>query len=314
MFDGPREFFVETVLARCDAFLASLKTTKSGMSKDLNLGIEAAGALFHMREHLPPSVALTRAEIERACPDYGLVGDAFNAYKHHTLDHGSPRIGSAADIVELVVLTQFEDENGPYFVSSKTITLSLVDRSERELPDVVVNVLNYWIGVLKRAGIVSCRIRSTPPLDTTRQSARGTARVDQALIKGEAKKLRYKMMRYDSSLGKAVPMDLTGAKIQYNVYKPRVAIKLEIKTATGDTEAIELFMTEDQYEEFSRLSSDYERSAFVCCMANTSSEFHTVSKRMLGQQVKVNPETPFSTVSEEETREPADESPPATTE
>ncbi len=87
------------------------------------------------------------------CADFALLGDVVNAAKHKLLRKGKPQIASADSIRELVVNTQFQDEQGEYSVASKSIDMALKDGTSRELFDVLTNVVNMWIDFLQAAGI-----------------------------------------------------------------------------------------------------------------------------------------------------------------
>ena len=61
----------------------------AGMNTDLRLAINAAGALYHFREHLPAGQRPTRSALVAVCPDYALAGDIITAAKHDKLTKGT---------------------------------------------------------------------------------------------------------------------------------------------------------------------------------------------------------------------------------
>ena len=59
MFDNLEALFVENVLAAYNEFSRSLHTDTSGRGNDIRLGINAAVALYHLREHFPTTLRKT---------------------------------------------------------------------------------------------------------------------------------------------------------------------------------------------------------------------------------------------------------------
>src|SRR5260370_28256234 len=88
-------------------------------SQDYKSAIAAATAAYHFREHLPDQYKKDHKAIVTHCADFALLGDGVNAAKHKLLRKGKPQIASADSIRELVVNTQFQDEQGEYSVASK---------------------------------------------------------------------------------------------------------------------------------------------------------------------------------------------------
>ncbi|GAF98811.1 unnamed protein product, partial [marine sediment metagenome] len=144
MFDDLVAYFYENVVASYNAFSGALKNNVSGMSKDLRAAINSATALYHFREHIPRIHQKTRKELAKKCPDYDLLGDIVNAAKHRALTRGNPQVSSANDIFEQVVFTKYRDEEGEYFSSEKTVLVKLKDNSDRNMQEILTNVLTMW--------------------------------------------------------------------------------------------------------------------------------------------------------------------------
>ena len=123
MFDDVAGLFHENVMVAYQDYITARTSRVAGRSKDLRLALTAAAALFHFREHLPKKVRRSRAELEKACGDYGLLGDIVNASKHGELTRGSPRIRNATDVQEMVVLNEYTDDQGTYCDSEKIISV-----------------------------------------------------------------------------------------------------------------------------------------------------------------------------------------------
>lgn len=96
MFDDIAAYYHEAVVAAFVEYRDTSKNGLAGRSRDLRGALAAASALFHLREHLPSPIALSRAAVERLCPDYALLGDVVNASKHKSLlnntPHGAPLV------------------------------------------------------------------------------------------------------------------------------------------------------------------------------------------------------------------------------
>ncbi len=116
-----------------------------GAAGTLREAVVAATALFHLREHLPKSGALSRAEVEKQCADYALLGDVVNAAKHRsiaqTTPHGAPLVNDATSSVERLLMIDYEDADGNYRCAQKAVVVTLADGTERNLLEVLTNGL-----------------------------------------------------------------------------------------------------------------------------------------------------------------------------
>ncbi len=88
MFDDVAALFHENVIVAYQEYIRARTSRVAGRSQDLRLALSAAAALYHFREHLPKNLRRSRVELEKACADYGLLGDIVNASKHGELTHG----------------------------------------------------------------------------------------------------------------------------------------------------------------------------------------------------------------------------------
>lgn len=165
MFDGLEALFLENALTAYNEFSKSIKSDQFGQSSDLRLAMNAATALYHFREHVPPASRETRSALASSCPDYDLLGDIVNAGKHSEVTRGTPRVKSAADIQEVIVMTEYEDADGPYQHERKTVEVELVDGSTRELQDILRAVLDMWIAELKAIGFLTGLQPAATPVD-----------------------------------------------------------------------------------------------------------------------------------------------------
>ncbi|MFZ4703466.1 MAG: hypothetical protein ACOYMG_25775 [Candidatus Methylumidiphilus sp.] len=147
MFDDLVAYYHENVVA---AFVAYRETSKDGIagrSRDIREALIAANALFHFREHLPGR-PLSRADVERQCADYALLGDIANTAKHKEITqntpHGAPLVSDAEKLAEKILVIEYEDSEGVYRCTQKTVIATLADGTERNLLEVLTNVINFW--------------------------------------------------------------------------------------------------------------------------------------------------------------------------
>ena len=207
-----------------------------GRLRDLGAAVDAMNALFHFREHLPVAMKLSRKAAEARCADYALLGDAANASKHDEIDtetpHGPPLVRRAEDITEQKVFIEYEDAAGKYAMSLKMVFVKLANGGERDLLHVLTNVMNFWEGHLHQHGVLQVK-REFPYPDPfryrTRKECESSSRGIE-ITQGLPASLLFRFMRFDPQKGTAVPIDLTGADIQFSIYKPKpVEFVLQLK-------------------------------------------------------------------------------------
>lgn len=186
MFDDLSAHFHENVWESYQNFAEAKKSIKAGKSRDLRLAINAATALYHLREHIPQHLRKSRAKLAKLCPDYDLLGDVVNAAKHSILTQGNPQIVSAEDIFEQVTSTLYKDEQGDYWHGEKSVFVKLKDGSVRDLYEVLTNVLNMWLKELQGLGVIGyikpIEIKDEGILP--RSSESGAAPLDLEIIQG----------------------------------------------------------------------------------------------------------------------------------
>jgi hypothetical protein len=124
MFDDLAAYYHENVVASFAEYRDICNDGIAGRSRDLRAALNAASALFHLREHLP-GTPLSRADVERFCPDYALLGDVVNASKHKALNgntpHGAPLVADAENLAEQIASIEYEDEAGTYLYVQKSV-------------------------------------------------------------------------------------------------------------------------------------------------------------------------------------------------
>jgi hypothetical protein len=132
-----------------------------------------------------------------------------------------PLIGSLDDIGEEVVITRYEDKDGPYRHVYTQVVARLTDGSKRDLFEVLTNVVNFWIGELHHKGLIS----KSYPLYRLEPIQQPIARRDShfqlptlEIVQGLPVGVRFLYQRYDYAKVIVEPVDLTGAKATIRGY------------------------------------------------------------------------------------------------
>lgn len=266
MFDDLSAHFHEHLLGLYIRYRETRDEPKAGRSRDLQAATAAANALYHFREHLPTSHAMSRAEAAAICPDYDLVGDIANASKHAELTRGAPKVTRAQSLYELVVSTEFSDDQGTFTDARKLVIVKLNDGTEREVFDIATNVINFWGEELVRWGMLKSYNPFPLPAPPgswalSRDEARG---LDLEIIQGVRFKMQQRLQRYNASKGCSEPIDLTGSKVTFKIYKPNVALDAVFThNQTGEERRFSIDLTREQADALEALPSEEEKQAFV---------------------------------------------------
>lgn len=269
MFDNLAAYYHENVVASYIKYRDVCKNGTAGRSRDLRAAMSAASALFHMREHLP-GAPLSRAGLERLCPDYGLLGDVVNASKHKAISgrtpHGAPLVTDAESLIERIALIEYEDDEGTYRFAQKMVMAKLSDGTERNLLEILTTVINFWeghmrsIGVLKDARVFKhdseIRYRSRAECETNQ--------LNFEVVQGQRFHQNMLLLRFDQTTGSASPVDLTGCKIEFRIYKPKYDLTVSLThEESGRVYKTDVSLTEEQSVALSRMATNEERQAFI---------------------------------------------------
>jgi hypothetical protein len=225
-----------------------------------------ASALFHFREHLDPIASISRSQAASHCPDYDLIADIANASKHAHLTRGTPQIGAASSLKERIVIVEYEDDGGSYRHAQKQVYAKLSDGTERDLFEIATSVINYWGNELVRLGIIKAFKQFPAPIAAgscfvPRAEARG---IDFEIVRGVRFKQEFQMLRFDSIKGQSVPVDLTGHKLQFRIYKPAMCIALTFKNdVSGEEREFEIALTESQSTALNSLQTGEDQNAYI---------------------------------------------------
>jgi hypothetical protein len=225
--------------------------------------MQAATALYHMREHLPATVS--RTEIENACADYGLLGDIANASKHASISRNAPRVSTASQIFEAGVVTRFRDELGEFSCPQAEVFVRLDDGTERRLADVLYNVMVMWCDRLRALGVIDSKGPRPIVVDqhVSREEA-GRRQMPLAVNAGEEWKVQLRLRRFDYDSGRSVPIDLTGCEMRFTVRAPPTHVPIEFGLSEGEPPtSFDIPLTEAQSREYMALREPSEQQAYL---------------------------------------------------
>jgi len=270
MFDDFNAFYGENVV---DTYIAYRDTSTDGVagrSRDLREAVVAASALFHLREHLPSAHLITRSQAEQLCPDYALLGDLVNAAKHASVTkntpHGAPLVAQASDLRERILLVEYEDADGFYRFPQKQVIVKLTDGTERNLLDVLTNVLNFWETKLAADGVLkSARVfmHDNKPRYRTREEC-SAAKLNFEIVQGRRFMQSMQLLRWNPAAARADPVDLKGGKLHFSIYKPKYDFELALThEASGKEFRTTVELTEEESQIMTSLESAAERAVYA---------------------------------------------------
>lgn len=283
MFDDLAAYYHEDVVTAYVDYRDTSGDGIAGRSRDLRRALIAATALFHLREHLPHPQP-SRAEIERLCPDYALIGDVVNAAKHRTVTsrtpHGPPFVTDATQLGEQITLTEYTDEEGVYRYAQKFVVVKLQDGGERNLLDVLTNVINFWERHLNELGVLAeARMFEHGNMIRYRSRAESEAnRLNFEIVKGQRFHQSMRLLRFNNATGKAEPIDLTGSELKFRIYKPNFEIDLSlVHEATGREFKRKITLSEEESEIVASLQTDSEKQEYINALPVAQEALHQLA-------------------------------------
>lgn len=237
-------FYQKAVLAYYE-YVRVKNNNLMGDDRDLREALNAAVALYHLRERVPPPFQKLRTQLAANCPDYNLLGDIVNATKHNVISRRTPQVIRADSIYQILVCTRYSDHEGEYDNCEKIVEVKLVDGSIRNMYEVLTNVMNMWLAELHQIGAIDRR----SPIDLQEQGvvAREYAsRVNLEITQGIRWKQHMRFQRYNYETNRIDPVDLSDAEeIAFTVRKP-TSFELQFGDDSGLKGTREIQLTPDQ--------------------------------------------------------------------
>ncbi len=233
-----------------------------GEDKDLREAINAAVALYHFREHIPPPFQKSRAQLAVQCPDYDLLGDIVNAAKHNVLTHGTPQVVRADSIYQIMVCTKYKDQHGEYDHCKKVVEVKLVDGSTRDVYEVLTNVINMWFDELHQIGAIDQRL----PIQLQKQdivTRENASNVDLQITQGIQWKQHMRFQQYNYETNEIEAVDLSDAEnIVFTVRKPQT-FELQLGDDSGLKATKQVQLTREQAGKLEQIEDANQRSQYL---------------------------------------------------
>lgn len=234
MFDDFSAYYYSNVVLAYDDYRTVSKSKTMGNSNDLRSALNAATALFHVREHIAKDMRPTRSDTEALCPDYALIGDIVNATKHklitQTTPHGAPLVANAAQLEEVLIHTIYEDETGTYNATDKDVIVTLSDKSKRKILDVLTNVINFWEHYLHSKKILSsARVFTNTDVihPRSREECEATS-IQYIQTQGVRFRQSCLLQYYNPVSGKAEPINLSKPQIPLSKLNITISTQMNI--------------------------------------------------------------------------------------
>jgi hypothetical protein len=283
MFDDIAALFHENVVDTFESYLDTKRSGKAGRSRDLRNALAAATAMYHFREHLPATYLKSRADIVRQCPDYSLLGDVVNAGKHKGLTRGNPQLGSADQIEERLLITEYADDQGVYRHIEKQVILKLSSGVETKLLEVLINVINFWQSELAALGMISSRPSYTLPPEQ-QPKARADCidgRIDFECIQGVRVKQTICLRKFNYATDEIEPFDLTGSELKFRIYKPRYDVDVSLRNdTTGHEVTRTISLSEEESQALLKYQTDQERQQYLARLPQAQGVIRELSEEV----------------------------------
>ncbi|SDR91828.1 hypothetical protein [Gramella sp. MAR_2010_147] len=267
MYDNSQAYFIENIIIPFKQYLKDKKNKKSGFSSHLRSTINIASNLYHLREHIPNNSDLSRKKLEEICSDYALLGDVVNASKHKILTNNNPQLSNSENIFEILIATEYKDKEGKYIDTGKSVYIKLDSGQERDLHEIIINVMNMWLVKLEELKLIE-HIKSFP-YHSTRLPKRNknSRKMDFSAMQNLRFNPRFKIQKYNYETKSVEPMDLTGATIVGRIYEPKFIMEMKISLKNGKEHNLEISLNQTQKNRLDKIKGEIERHQFILKLA-----------------------------------------------
>lgn len=284
MYDDLRNFFVECILADHDAFREARQLKIAGLSTDLRLAIHSCSSMLHMADHVYaelgetdpsftfPSLGAYHGHLCGLTADYKIITDCANAHKHRRLTRHNPALTSATSIQEVVVVTEYNDENGVYRIAEKEIHITLSDGRVRLMHECLDAVREMWWRELQRLGVLPITMNDVPnprtPFPPCREQEGEAALMGIKMMHGERFRQTMILQRFNPQTNEIERIDLSGVSFQSSVYQESRSFDLTFKNReSGEESVVEVLISDSEYEEIMALKSDADKQVLMLKLA-----------------------------------------------
>ena len=269
MFDDIHAYFHENVLAAYSKYVRIKSSTQSKPRELLRATVGVASTLYHLREHMPDRFKKSRNELLQREPNYGLIGDIANVSKHRTIDRNDPRITKAENIFEAVVITEYQDDQGPYNHVAKSTFATLNDGTAVDLHIIIVSVLNMWLEEFEQAGIVD-NVKSFPIYHERLPQRGESSSPNVSSIAGVRISQTFKFQKYNYTTDTIDAVDFTDRKVEGFIYQRQYNVTLKVMPKPGSDAAelnVDLILDGEQYDIMQKCKTDIQKMKLLTRIA-----------------------------------------------
>ena len=265
MFEDVRKYYVENALASYDEFLKYRSKNEWGENQLLRRGINAANALFHMREQIPDNLRPSKSVLKIQYPDYGLIADIANATKHKKITHDNPQISKAEQIFEILIFTHYADEQGEYHSPQIEVFVKLDDGTEMKLINLLYNVMCMWRDILENLGIVNYKTPESPEIDAPLTRDEASRKNTLHMRQGEEFKAQFRFMKYNYEKNIAELIDMSSNNFRFWVKKlpEKATISAYYNNSKRKLIDFDVPLTKEQASQYVSLENDDKKTAFL---------------------------------------------------
>lgn len=284
MYDDLRNFFVECLLADHDAFREAKQLKIAGLSTDLRLAIHACSSMLHMADHVHaelsetdpsftfPSLGAYHGHLCGLTAEYKIITDCANAHKHRRVSRHNPVLTSATSIQEVIVVTEYSDENGIYRIAEKEIHIKLSDGRVQLMHECLDAVREMWWRELQRLGVLPMTMNDVPnprtPFPPCREQEGEAALLSIKLMQGERFKQAMILQKYNYQTNRLEPIELSEGLLQSSIYQESRGFDLMIKNRkTEEEKVVQVPISDSEHEEIMGLQSDDDRQVLMLRLA-----------------------------------------------
>lgn len=278
MFDDLKVYFYENVIDTYQKYVKIRYSNKFGKSNDLKAALNIASVLYHLREHLPIEKRKTYAALVSLCPDYEIIKDIVNLSKHKNIQNYTPKISNIENVKEVFIYTAYQDNNGEYWHTSKSVFAKVDDGTEKDLFEVITNVMNMWLIEFESMGIIG-HIKPFQLNKNRIPSRSQCGKMNITIIQGLRIKLEGRFQRYNSETGFYEPIDMSGKQLDFNIHKNEYTIELKITDPkNGEVKSIDIVVDDMQLKKLQRSKSTDKKIEYFLKLAKEQGKIDNYSK------------------------------------
>ncbi len=156
--------------------------------------------------------------------------------------------------------------------------MKLTDGSTRELGEILTNVLNFWLTELHKVKILSKPKSFALPTKPKPVPRHESESPDLEIIRGVRFKQHWQLMRYNCKSGAAEPIDLTGSKVKFRIYKPAEVDLVLTHNETGKSVTRTVLLNPDELNAFRKLRSEKESLNYLASLGESRKALHELAK------------------------------------